>query len=169
MVKKLERPGAQRLKRGKRGKHSGAGGGPVRFCGRSMMPSRSLGRAGGVYGLGAYPGLSDGDGGLGVAGAERVSRRRKPHHEGPAEGAAEAVGRRARRSGQTGRRLGRKVLADIATVAQLDTILGWYGELAACKFDGSAHRGPGRTARSWHRHPAKHFRRLPQDHRRLIW
>jgi hypothetical protein len=30
-------------------------------------------------------------------------------------------------------------------------------------------RGPGRTARSWHRHPAKHFRRLPQDHRRLTW
>ena len=110
-----------------------------------MMPSRSLGRAGGVYGLGAYPGLRDGDGGPGVAGAERVSRRRKPHHEGTAEGAAEAVGRRARRSGQIGHRLGRKVLADIATVARPDTILGWYRKLVAGKFDGSkARRYPGR-------------------------
>ena len=39
----------------KRGKHSGAGDSPVRFCGRFMMPSPSLGMAGGVYGLDAYP------------------------------------------------------------------------------------------------------------------
>jgi hypothetical protein len=30
-------------------------------------------------------------------------------------------------------------------VAQLDTILGWYGELAACKFDGSAHSRSGQN------------------------
>jgi transposase len=47
--------------------------------------------------------------------------------------------------GEIGRRLGRKVLADIATVAQPDTILGWYRKLVARKFDGSkARRGPGR-------------------------
>ena len=46
--------------------------------------------------------------------------------------------------GEIGRRLGRKVLADIATVARPDTILGWYRKLVARKFDGSAHRGPGR-------------------------
>jgi hypothetical protein len=46
--------------------------------------------------------------------------------------------------GEIGHRLGRKVLADIATVAQPDTILGWYRKLVARKFDGSAHRGPGR-------------------------
>jgi hypothetical protein len=47
--------------------------------------------------------------------------------------------------GEIGCRLGRKVLADIATVAQPDTILGWYRKLVARKFDGSkARRGPGR-------------------------
>ena len=46
--------------------------------------------------------------------------------------------------GEIGHRLGRKVLADVAAVAQPDTILGWYRKLVARKFDGSAHRGPGR-------------------------
>lgn len=43
------------------------------------------------------------------------------------------------------RRLGRKVLADVATVARPDTILAWYRKLMARKFDSSkARRGPGR-------------------------
>src|SRR3979409_2709260 len=47
--------------------------------------------------------------------------------------------------GEIGHRLGRKVLADVATVARPDTILGWYRNLVARKFDGSrARRGPGR-------------------------
>src|SRR3977135_515266 len=47
--------------------------------------------------------------------------------------------------GEIGHRLGRKGLAEIATVAQPDTILGWYRKLVARKFDGSkARRGPGR-------------------------
>ena len=46
--------------------------------------------------------------------------------------------------GEIGHRLGSKVLADVATIAQPDTILGWYRKLVACKFDGSARRGPGR-------------------------
>ncbi|NQW54845.1 MAG: helix-turn-helix domain-containing protein [Rhodospirillales bacterium] len=47
--------------------------------------------------------------------------------------------------GEIGRRLGRKVLADIATIAQPDTILGWYRKLVARKFDGSkARQYPGR-------------------------
>src|SRR6195256_5382411 len=47
--------------------------------------------------------------------------------------------------GEIGYRLGGKVLAEIATVARPDTILGWYRKLIACKFDGSkARRGPGR-------------------------
>jgi hypothetical protein len=47
--------------------------------------------------------------------------------------------------GEIGHRLGRKVLADVATIARPDTILGWYRKLVARKFDGSkAHRGPGR-------------------------
>ena len=47
--------------------------------------------------------------------------------------------------GEIGHRLGRKVLADIATVARPDTILGWYRKLVARKFDGSmAGQYPGR-------------------------
>ena len=47
--------------------------------------------------------------------------------------------------GEIGHRLGRKVLADVATIAQPDTILGWYRKLVARKFDGpKARRGPGR-------------------------
>src|SRR6476660_2811859 len=47
--------------------------------------------------------------------------------------------------GEIGHRLGRKALAELATVARLDTILGWYRKLVASKFAGSkARRGPGR-------------------------
>src|SRR5712664_2461187 len=47
--------------------------------------------------------------------------------------------------GEIGHGLGRKALADVATVARPDTILGWYRKLIARKFDGSkARRGPGR-------------------------
>src|SRR3977135_608348 len=47
--------------------------------------------------------------------------------------------------GEIGHRLGRKVPADVASVARPDTILGWYRKLVARKFDGSkARRGPGR-------------------------
>ena len=50
-------------------------------------------------GLGARPGLRHGDGGPGAAGADRISGRRKSDLEGPIEGAAEAVGRRASHAG----------------------------------------------------------------------
>src|SRR6516165_1573864 len=43
------------------------------------------------------------------------------------------------------KRLGRKYLAEVACVAQPDTILAWYRRLIARKFDGSKHRAyPGR-------------------------
>ncbi len=46
--------------------------------------------------------------------------------------------------GEIGHRLGGKALADVATVARPETILGWYRKLVARKFDGSkARRGPG--------------------------
>jgi hypothetical protein len=46
---------------------------------------------------------------------------------------------------EIGHRLGRKVLAEVATVARPDTILAWYRKLVARKFDGSkARRSPGR-------------------------
>src|SRR5215510_1381412 len=39
--------------------------------------------------------------------------------------------------GEIGHRLGRKLLAEVATVAKPDTILAWYRKLVARKFDGS--------------------------------
>jgi putative transposase len=43
-----------------------------------------------------------------------------------------------------GKKLGRKALAEAAMIATPDTIVRWYGELVAKKYDGSARRGPGR-------------------------
>jgi putative transposase len=47
--------------------------------------------------------------------------------------------------GEIDHRLGRKVLAEVATVARPDTILARYRKLVAGKFSGSqARQGPGR-------------------------
>ena len=47
--------------------------------------------------------------------------------------------------GEIGHRLGRKVLGEVANVARPDTVLAWYRNLVARKFDGSkARRSPGR-------------------------
>ena len=47
--------------------------------------------------------------------------------------------------GEIGHRLGRKILSEVASVAQPDTILAWYRKLVARKFDGSkARRSLGR-------------------------
>jgi len=46
---------------------------------------------------------------------------------------------------EIGKRLGRKGLQQVARLAKPDTILGWYRQLVAEKFDGSKHRRlPGR-------------------------
>src|SRR5438477_2139891 len=42
---------------------------------------------------------------------------------------------------EVAKRLGRKVLRDIARLAKPDTILAWYRKLVARKFDGSKKRG----------------------------
>jgi putative transposase len=48
--------------------------------------------------------------------------------------------------GEIGHRLGRQVVAGVATIAQPDTILGWYRKIIARKFDGSkARNGPDRS------------------------
>ena len=48
---------------------------------------------------------------------------------------------------EIGKRLGRKLLSDVACVAKPETILGWYRRLIARKFDGSKHRSyPGGRA-----------------------
>src|SRR5215472_8579980 len=46
---------------------------------------------------------------------------------------------------ETGKRLGRKALHQVARIAKPDTILGWYRQLVAEKFDGAKQgRSPGR-------------------------
>ena len=40
--------------------------------------------------------------------------------------------------------LGRKILAEVATIVTPETLLGWHRKLIAQKYDGTAHRAPGR-------------------------
>ena len=49
-----------------------------------------------------------------------------------------------RRLAAKGRRLGRRVLGEIGTIVKPDTIIRWYRELIARKYDGSEKRRPGR-------------------------
>jgi len=42
------------------------------------------------------------------------------------------------------RGLGRKLLAEVATIVTPETLLRWYRQLVAQKYDGSLMRGPGR-------------------------
>jgi putative transposase len=43
-----------------------------------------------------------------------------------------------------GKKLGRKILAQIATIVTPETSLAWHRKLIARKYDGSANRNPGR-------------------------
>jgi hypothetical protein len=49
-----------------------------------------------------------------------------------------------RRLARLGQLIGRNALGEMASIATPDTILRWYRELVAKKYDGSARRGPGR-------------------------
>jgi transposase len=56
---------------------------------------------------------------------------------------------RERRSlAKLGKALGRKALQQVATIATPDTILRWYRELVAAKYDGNKKRGPGRPRKA---------------------
>ena len=44
------------------------------------------------------------------------------------------------------KRLGRKLLAEVATIVTPETLLAWHRKLIAQKYDGSAKRGPGRRS-----------------------
>src|SRR6516162_7450301 len=49
-----------------------------------------------------------------------------------------------RRLAARAKRLGRKVLAQVATIVTPQTLLAWHRRLIAQKYDGSAQRAPGR-------------------------
>jgi putative transposase len=49
-----------------------------------------------------------------------------------------------RRLAVKAKRLGRKLLARVATIVTPETLLAWHRKLIAKKYDGSAHRTPGR-------------------------
>ena len=49
-----------------------------------------------------------------------------------------------RRLAVKGRALGRKILAEVATLVTPVTLLAWHRKLIAQKYDGTAHRSPGR-------------------------
>ena len=56
--------------------------------------------------------------------------------------------RQRRLLGVKGKALGRKALRALATVAAPDTVLRWYRDLVAKKYDGASQRGPGRPWKS---------------------
>jgi len=96
-------------------------------------------------GLGAHSGLRHGDGGPGAAGADRISGRENRILKAQLKGRLKLSDAERATLAEIGHRLGRKALAEVATVARPDTILAWYRKLVAHKFDGSkARRGPGR-------------------------
>src|SRR5664279_892930 len=49
-----------------------------------------------------------------------------------------------RRLASKAKRLGRRLLAQVATIATPETLLAWHRKLIAQKYDGTAHRAPGR-------------------------
>ena len=51
-----------------------------------------------------------------------------------------------RRLAVKAKKLGRKVLAEVATLVTPETLLAWHRKLVAMKYDGNAYRTPGRPA-----------------------
>ena len=49
-----------------------------------------------------------------------------------------------RRLAAKAKRLGRKILAQVATIVTPQTLLAWHRKLIALKYDGSTYRTPGR-------------------------
>ncbi len=53
-----------------------------------------------------------------------------------------------RRLAVKGKAMGRRALAEVASIVTADTILRWYRQLVARKYDGSSGRNPGRPPKS---------------------
>jgi putative transposase len=80
-----------------------------------------------------------------AGGPDRVSKDREPLSDGAAgKKRLQFTDAERRKLAVLGKKLGRKALAEVATIAAPDTILRWYRELVAKKYDGSARRRPGR-------------------------
>jgi putative transposase len=52
-----------------------------------------------------------------------------------------------RRLAAKAKKLGRRILHEVATIVTPETLLAWHRKLIAKKYDGSARRGPGRPRR----------------------
>src|SRR5271170_7238792 len=75
----------------------------------------------------------------------RVLARREPSASLSTRQPASSLHRRpASQSGTKATLLGRKRLAEVATVVTPETSLKWHRKLIARKYDGSARRRPGR-------------------------
>ena len=57
-----------------------------------------------------------------------------------------------RRLARTGKLVGRRGLVDLGCIVTPDTILRWYRQLVAAKYDGSERRRPGRPRTADERH-----------------
>ena len=60
------------------------------------------------------------------------------------DGSLRLTDHQRRRLAAKARGLGRKVLAELATIVTPETLLHWHRQLIAQRYDGSGKRGPGR-------------------------
>src|SRR5215831_15028205 len=75
----------------------------------------------------------------------RISSRRKPSSARTDRWPSTEIRRRpATPVGGEAKMLGRRVLAEVATIVTPETLLRWHRKLIAEKYDGSKRRGPGR-------------------------
>ena len=54
-----------------------------------------------------------------------------------------------RRLAAKAKKLSRKILEQVATIVTPATLLAWHRKLIAQKYEGSAHRAPGRNLTTW--------------------
>src|SRR5207249_12144875 len=129
----------------KRVQHSGAGRGPVRLCRRSMMPSPSLGRAGAFMDWARILAYVTGTVDEELLGRNEYLAAENRILMAQLKGRLKLSDAERATLGEIGHRLGRRALGEVANVARPDTVLAWYRNLVARKFDGSkARRSPGR-------------------------
>jgi hypothetical protein len=94
---------------------------------------------------GAVVGVGDWDGQPATAAAERIPDRGKQDSALTFAWRVPLTNAQRATLAEIAKRMGRRALEQVASVAQPETILAWYRKLIAGKFDGSKHRAyPGR-------------------------